>query len=97
MDRRVIRVLTAGALTMFAITACCAQQVLYVDAQRGSDLHDGTQAKPFASLARARVTLCAPPKKANAFPERGVVIEVSGNFSLAKTWCWKRKSERYRT
>jgi hypothetical protein len=70
MDRRVIRVLTAGALTMFAITACCAQQVLYVDAQRGSDLHDGTQAKPFASLARARDAVRAL-KKGECFSRAG--------------------------
>ncbi len=82
MDKRVMRVVAASALAMFAAMTCQAQQLLYVDAQRGNDLHDGSKAKPFASLARARDAVRAL-KKANAFPERGVVIEVSGNFSLA--------------
>ncbi len=59
-----------------------AQTVLHVQAQRGSDLQDGGAATPFATLERAREAVGAL-KRSQAFPERGVVVELSGTFTMA--------------
>ena len=82
MDKRVIRGMAAGVLVVLAAMTGRAQRTVYVDAQHGSDSHDGSAGKPFASLARARDAV-RTLKKAGVFPEQGVAIEASGNFSLA--------------
>ena len=82
MDKRVIRGMAAGVLVVLAAMTGRAQRTIYVNAQRGNDGNDGSAVKPFASLARARDAVRAL-KKAGVFPEQGVAIEASGNFSLA--------------
>ena len=56
-----------------------ARSVLHVDAQAGDDANDGSAARPFRSLERARDQV-RTWKKAKAFPAEGVKIVVEGTF-----------------
>ena len=58
MDKRVMRVVAASALAMFAAMTCQAQQLLYVDAQRGNDLR--RIERSYLHRWRGHVMLCAP-------------------------------------
>ncbi|NCB29535.1 MAG: hypothetical protein EOM63_07215, partial [Clostridia bacterium] len=73
-----------GALALCAGMLCTvqAQSVYYVDAARGADAQEGTQAKPFATLVQARDAIRALKAK-QAFPQKGVIVEATGSFSFA--------------
>ena len=73
-----------GVLALCAGVLCSAQaqSVYYVDAARGADTHEGSQAKPFASLFKAREVI-RELKAKHAFPSKGVIVEVKGTFTCA--------------
>ncbi|MDO4569137.1 MAG: right-handed parallel beta-helix repeat-containing protein [Planctomycetia bacterium] len=58
-----------------------AQEIYHVDAQTGSDTHDGSAAAPWRTIEKARESLRLL-KKEGKFPESGVVVELSGQFAL---------------
>lgn len=70
-----------AVLTVSFALAGEGQTLLYVDAQKGADATgDGTAAKPFASLEKARQSV-RDMKKGNVFPKQGVIVECAGMFA----------------
>ena len=68
-------------LLMLAGSAFGAQTVLYVNPQSGRDDNNGSSAKPFASLEKARDTLRVM-KKEGVFPKKGAEVELTGTFAM---------------
>ena len=63
----------------FELSVEPATSVLHVDAATGDDAGDGSSAKPFRTLERARDQVRAW-KKVQAFPPEGVKVVVEGTF-----------------
>lgn len=63
------------------ISLAQAQQMFYVNSASGSDsTGNGTAAAPWASLEKARDSI-REWRKSNPFPEKGIVVEMTGTFS----------------
>lgn len=70
-----------GFLAILAGSAFGAQTVLYVNPQSGCDANDGSAAKPFASLEKARDTVRTMKKDA-VLLAGGVAVELTGTFAM---------------
>ena len=70
-----------GVLSVIAGWSFGAQTVIHVNPQTGSDEHNGTSSKPFASLEKARDTVRAM-KRDGVFPSQGITVECAGTFAL---------------
>ena len=75
----VLAILAGGV--PFLSPSAQAQQTFYVNSGTGSDsTGDGSAAAPWASVEKARDSVRAL-RKASGFPEKGVVVELTGTFA----------------
>ncbi len=82
----------AGAAAMAALPAPAdpATPVIRVDASRGSDAGDGSAAKPFATIERAKQETARLKKRPDF---AGVTVELEGVFDFPKGGVWLLKGD----